>query len=32
MNKFEQLKEKSIGEIVQFLIDSGFKIPKDDWQ
>lgn len=31
MNTFDSLKEKSIKEIVQFLIESGFSVPKDDW-
>ncbi len=28
---FESLKEKSIKEIVQFLSDSGFTVPEDEW-
>ena len=31
MNTFDDLKEKNIKEIVQFLIDSGFSVPKDNW-
>lgn len=31
MSNIEQLKEKSIKDIVQFLIDSGFRVPEDDW-
>ena len=31
MERFDQLKEKSIEDIVQFFRDAGLKVPEDDW-